>query len=69
MAFDDIGHSNGAMKQLEEKCTCLGKLVGAPETSKKSSGGAAEKGSGGLGTTIGAVVFMAIVAILVQKFM
>ena len=67
--FEDIGHSEGAKKQLVEKCALKGVLVGAPEKKKRSSGGGADAGAGGLGMTVCAVVFMAIVAVLVQKFM
>ena len=40
-AFDDIGHSNGAKKQLVEKCELKGELVGAPEKKGRASAGSA----------------------------
>ena len=49
-AFDDIGHSNGAKKQLVEKCELKGELVGAPEKKGKASAGSAG-GDGGVGVT------------------
>jgi hypothetical protein len=70
-AFDDIGHSNGAKKQLVEKCECMGELVGAPEKKSKGSSGGGAGGEGGVGIAgiIVPVVVMAILAFLVQKFM
>ncbi len=66
--FEDIGHSESAKKQLVEKTVFKGMLVGAPERVSKRSH-SADAGSGGLGMTIAAVVVMALVAVLVQKFM
>lgn len=51
-----------------EKTVFKGMLVGAPERVSKRSH-SADAGSGGLGMTIAAVVVMALVAVLVQKFM
>ena len=69
-AFDDIGHSNGAKKQLVEKCELKGELVGAPEKKGKASAGSAG-GDGGVGVTgiLVPVLVMAGLAALVQKFM
>lgn len=66
--FEDIGHSEGAKKQLVENTVFKGTLVGAPERVQKRSN-STEGGSGGLGATIAAVIVMALVAVLVQKFM
>lgn len=69
-AFDDIGHSNGAKKQLVEKCECKGELVGAPEKKKRGSSGGGGGGEGGVGIAgiLVPVVVMAVLAFLVQKF-
>jgi len=70
-SFEDIGHSNAAKKQVEDKCIFKGTLVGAPEKKSRSSAGGSSSGGEGAGIIkiIFPVVVMGVLACLVQKFM